>query len=91
MKELLRSGPLLQLGWVLAFSTLVPLGLGILLDRRFDTAPLFILIGALVGIIAGTVGTVRTATRAIDALGRAGEGAASADASRLERGKEDRA
>jgi F0F1-type ATP synthase assembly protein I len=69
MKQLLRSGPLLQLSWFVALSTLVPLALGILLDRRFGTAPLFILVGAAVGIIASTVGAVRIASRAIDALG----------------------
>lgn len=91
MKELLRAGPLLNMGWVVALATMIPLGLGILLDRRFGTAPLFILIGALIGIIAGTVGAVRIAGRAIDALGKTGEDAETSDASRLERGKEDRA
>lgn len=70
MQQLLRSGPVLQLGWVVALSVLVPLGLGIVLDRRFDTAPLFILVGALVGILASTVSAVRIASRTIDALGR---------------------
>ncbi len=89
MKDLLKAGPLLQLGWVLAFSTLVPLGLGVLVDRHFHTAPLFILVGALVGIIAGTFGTVRTATRAIDALGKTGQNAEDSGVSHLGRGKED--
>lgn len=70
LKDLIKTGPLLQMGWVVALSTLIPLGAGILLDRRLGTAPLFILIGALIGIIAGTVGAVRIATRAIDALGQ---------------------
>ncbi len=101
MKELLRAGPLLNMGWVVALATLIPLGIGVLLDRRYDTAPLFILIGALIGIITGTVGAVRIAGRAIDAIGKAGEGAKdpvdsahaesaeSPEASRQERGKED--
>ncbi len=91
VKEILRAGPLRNLGWAVALATLIPLGIGILLDRRFDTAPLFILIGALIGIVAGTVGAVRIAGRAIDALGKAGESDADSDVSRLERGKEDRA
>lgn len=73
MRDIIRSGPLLQMGWVVAFSVLVPLGIGVLLDRRYETAPLFILVGALVGIIVSTVGAVRVASRAIDALGRAVE------------------
>ncbi len=85
------------MGWVVALATMIPLGIGILLDRRFHTEPLFILIGALVGIIAGTAGAVRIAGRAIDAIGKAGEGvkdsadssAESPDVSRQERGKED--
>lgn len=91
VKKILRAGPLLNLGWAVALATLTPLGIGILLDRRFDTAPLFILIGALVGIMAGTVSAVRIAGRAIDAIGNLGEDAEDSDVNRLERGKEDRA
>ena len=69
MKDLLTSTSLLQLGWTVALSTLIPLGVGVLLDRRFDTAPLFILVGALVGIIGSTVAAVRISGRTIDALG----------------------
>ncbi len=90
MKDFLRTSPLLQLSWVIALSVLLPLGLGIWLDRYFHTAPLFILIGALVGIIAGTVGAVRIVGRIIDRLGEAGE-EAKTEASQPERGKEDRA
>ncbi len=69
MKDLLSSTPLLQLGWIVALSTLIPLGVGVLLDRRLGTAPLFIIIGAVVGILASTVGAVRITTRTLDALG----------------------
>jgi F0F1-type ATP synthase assembly protein I len=68
MKDLIKSGPLLQLGWVVALSALLPIGLGLALDRRLGTAPLFIIVGALVGILASTIGAVRIATRAIDAV-----------------------
>ena len=64
----MRAGPLLQMGWVVAFTVLIPLGLGLWLDRRFDTAPLFVLVGALVGILASTVAAVRIASRAIETL-----------------------
>jgi F0F1-type ATP synthase assembly protein I len=68
VKDLWRFSPLLQLSWVIALSTLAPLGAGIFLDRRFGTAPLFILIGGLIGILAGTVGAVRITSRAIESL-----------------------
>jgi F0F1-type ATP synthase assembly protein I len=70
MKDLVKAGPLLQMGWVVALSALLPLVLGLLLDRRLGTAPLWVIVGALVGILASTVGAVRIATRAIDALSR---------------------
>lgn len=70
MKDLMKAGPMLQMGWVVALSALLPVVLGLLLDRRLGTAPLFVIIGALVGILASTIGAVRIATRAIDALGR---------------------
>lgn len=89
MKQLHMIGPLLQLGWVVAFSTLIPLGIGLWLDRRFGAAPLFTLIGALVGIVAGTYGTVRIAVRTIDALGRAAD--ARSDTQTETSGKEDNA
>ncbi len=69
MKDLLSSTPLLQMGWIVALSTLVPLGVGVVLDRRLGTAPLFIIIGAVIGILASTIGAVRVASRTIDALG----------------------
>jgi hypothetical protein len=70
MKDLLSSTPLLQMGWIVALSTLIPLGVGVFLDRRLGTAPLFIIIGAAIGILASTIGAVRIATRTIDALGK---------------------
>ncbi len=68
MKQLRAVGPLLQLAWVVAFATLIPLGAGLWLDRRLGTAPLFTLIGALIGVVAGTVSTVRIGVRSIEAL-----------------------
>jgi F0F1-type ATP synthase assembly protein I len=52
-----------NLSWTMLFSLLLPLLAGIWLDRRLDTAPLFILIGAAVGILAATVGVARMALR----------------------------
>jgi F0F1-type ATP synthase assembly protein I len=61
------------MGWVVGLATLVPLGLGILLDRRFGTAPLFVLVLAPFGIIGGTIGIVRIASRRLTALGTSTE------------------
>ncbi|MGQ9586459.1 MAG: AtpZ/AtpI family protein [Anaerolineae bacterium] len=58
----------LQLGWVVAFSLLIPLGIGLWLDKRLGTTPLFIIVGMVVGILAATVGTVRIAFRMMDKL-----------------------
>ena len=69
MKDLRDIGPYLQLGWVVAVSTLVPLGMGIWLDRRLGTAPLVILIGAVAGILTSTVAAVRFTSRVIETLG----------------------
>lgn len=53
----------MQLSWTLLFSLLLPLLGGIWLDRRLDTSPLFVLIGALLGILAATVGVARMVIR----------------------------
>jgi len=52
-----------QLGWVVALSLLIPLAIGLWLDRRMGTMPLFLIIGMLVGTLSATVGTVRMAMR----------------------------
>ena len=53
----------LNLSWTMLFSLLIPLLIGIWLDRQLDTAPLFILIGAILGILAATVGVARMTIR----------------------------
>jgi F0F1-type ATP synthase assembly protein I len=67
------------MGWMVAISTLIPLGLGILLDHRFGTAPLFVLILAPFGIIGGTIGVVRSASRRLEDLGAQPEAVANPD------------
>ena len=52
-----------NLSWTMLFSLLLPLVGGIWLDNKLDTAPLFILIGATLGILAATVGVARMALR----------------------------
>ena len=53
----------MQLSWTLLFSLLLPLLIGIWLDKKYDTVPLFILIGTVLGILAATVGVARIAIR----------------------------
>jgi F0F1-type ATP synthase assembly protein I len=67
------------MGWMVAFSTLIPLGLGILLDHRFGTTPLFVLILAPFGIIGGTIGVVRSASRRFENLGAQPQAVANPD------------
>ena len=52
-----------NLSWTMLFSLLLPLLGGIWLDKKLNTAPLFILIGAVLGILAATVGVARMAIR----------------------------
>lgn len=53
----------LNLSWTMLFSLLLPLLAGLWLDNRFDSSPLFVLIGAILGIFAATVGVARMAIR----------------------------
>jgi F0F1-type ATP synthase assembly protein I len=45
------------------FSLLLPLLAGLWLDKRLGTSPLFVLIGAGLGILAATLGVARMAIR----------------------------
>ena len=90
MKEVGRRKPILRMGWMVALALVVPLCLGLWLDHRLGTAPLFVLAGALVGILAATVIAVRIAGREIEALGAPPQ-AASANRERQEKDKEDTA
>jgi F0F1-type ATP synthase assembly protein I len=65
-------------------------GLGLWLDRRLGTAPLFVLVGALVGILGATVGAVRVVGREIEALGGPPEPASETGEKQVE-GQEDTA
>ena len=53
----------MQYSWTLLFSLVLPLLAGIWLDKRLNTIPLFILIGAGLGILAATLGVARMAVR----------------------------
>ncbi len=70
MRQIAGIGLLFQLGWVVAFSVLIPLAIGLWIDSNWNTSPLFILVGAGVGIMAATIGVVRIVTRSISAHGQ---------------------
>lgn len=53
----------LNLSWTMLFSLVIPLLIGIWLDKRFETSPLFLLLGAGLGVLAATVGVARAALR----------------------------
>jgi hypothetical protein len=53
----------MNLSWTMLFSLLIPLLIGIWLDKRLGTVPLFILIGAILGISAATIGVARMTIR----------------------------
>lgn len=63
MKKREALGLALNLGWTMLFSLLLPLLAGIWLDKRLATMPLFTVIGALLGILAATVGVARMTLR----------------------------
>ncbi len=59
----------LNLSWTLLFSLLIPLLVGIWLDKKLDMSPLFTLVGAVLGILAATVGVARLALRIFSPAG----------------------
>ncbi len=50
-ETLAQLAPYLSLGWQLALTIVVSLGIGFLVDRWLGTTPLFLIIGALFGLI----------------------------------------
>jgi F0F1-type ATP synthase assembly protein I len=65
-REVLRGRDLIGLGGLLAGSVIVCTVLGYLLDRAFDTTPVFTLVGIALGMVAGAIGfwaRVRSALR----------------------------
>jgi len=89
VKQNPNKGFLLRMGWMIILATLVPLGLGLLLDYRLGTSPLFVLVLASLGIMGGTIGIVRVASRRLEALGTVSQ--AEADSDSPVNGEEDRA
>jgi hypothetical protein len=64
-----RKRPILRMVWMMALALILPLGIGLWLDHRLGVAPLFVLAGALMGILAATVSAVWVAGGEIEALG----------------------
>ena len=63
MKKREALGLAMNLSWTMLFSLLLPLLAGIWLDKRLATMPLFTVSGALLGILAATVGVARMTLR----------------------------
>lgn len=64
----------LNLSWTMLFSLLLPLLAGLWLDKRLETSPLFVLIGAALGILAATLGVARMTIRTFsEAVGQDSE------------------
>lgn len=59
-----------SLSWTMLFSLMLPLLGGVWLDKQFDTVPLFILVGTVLGILAATLGVARQAIRIFSAAAR---------------------
>ena len=62
------SGQAWQLAGIVLVFILVPLGVGLWLDRRYHTAPWWMLLGMLIGVAASTIMVVRRAYAAYQAL-----------------------
>jgi F0F1-type ATP synthase assembly protein I len=63
MKGWSGFGLAMQFSWTLLFSLLIPLLVGIWLDKRFGSGPWGVLIGMGLGVLAATVGVARIAMR----------------------------
>jgi F0F1-type ATP synthase assembly protein I len=63
MKQWRGLGLAMELSWTLLFSLLIPLLLGIWLDKTLNTSPIFVLVGVFFGILAATLGMARLVMR----------------------------
>ena len=57
-----QVGPYLSIGVEFTASILLCLGIGWWIDKRFDTAPVFMLVGAFFGMAVGFYNLYRTVT-----------------------------
>ena len=58
----------LEMAWVVALSTLIPLGIGLGLDYRLGTAPWVTLGGMVVGVVVSTANVLRQMNATFRAL-----------------------
>ncbi|MGQ9628370.1 MAG: AtpZ/AtpI family protein [Anaerolineae bacterium] len=65
MKDLRLVALAMQLGWMVVFSLLIPLVLGLWADKKLDTMPLFTVIGVILGTLIATVGVYRWAVSSV--------------------------
>lgn len=72
MREAL--GLAFNLGWTMLFSLLIPLLGGIWLDKKLATVPLFTVVGAVLGILAATLGVARMTVRTFSQISRENSG-----------------
>lgn len=63
VKKRQALGLAMNMSWTMLFSLLIPLLAGVWLDKKLGTVPLFILIGAILGISAATIGVARMTIR----------------------------
>jgi F0F1-type ATP synthase assembly protein I len=89
VKKRLGKGLLPQLVAVVCLAMLAPLGLGLVLDYLFGTAPVGLFVFAVIGIMAATIAIVRITTRQMVVLAQPETSAGSLDEGSNE--KEDRA
>jgi F0F1-type ATP synthase assembly protein I len=59
MRDWIDAFRVLHLGWAVAFALLIPTLAGLYVDKRFGTAPLALVGGALLGIVVATYGMTR--------------------------------
>jgi F0F1-type ATP synthase assembly protein I len=89
VKKRLGRNPLPQLVAVVCLTMLAPLGLGLVLDYLFGTAPLGLFICAVIGIMAATIAIVRITARQMAVFAQPAASAGSPDEGSNE--EEDRA
>jgi F0F1-type ATP synthase assembly protein I len=66
MRRFPRTLRLLGLGWYIAFCLVLGTFCGVWLDQQLNVAPLFLLVGLAIGLVAGFVGVYRMVERAVE-------------------------
>ena len=69
-KPLIGAGILFQLSFSIVIAMLVPLLVGIWIDRTFNTGPVFVLILVVIGVALGSLTVYRIVKDAYDQLSK---------------------